>query len=121
MAGRSPEVTVPRHASAVKQACVYILASQRNGTLYVGVTSDIVRRVWQHKVGEIDGFTKRYGVHRLVFVEFHETMVDAIAREKRLKHWNREWKLALIERDNPTWRDLYDEHVGCPGSPLARG
>jgi putative endonuclease len=90
-----------------KQPCVYILASRRNGTLYIGVTSDIARRAWQHRTGAIDGFTRRYGVHALVHVEFHDTMEDAILREKRLKEWHRAWKIALIERDNPDWRDLY--------------
>ena len=96
----------------MKQPCVYILASQRNGTLYIGVTADIVRRTWEHRTGLVDGFTREYGVHRLVYAEFHETMPDAIAREKRLKKWRRAWKLELIEKDNPSWRDLYDEFVG---------
>ena len=82
-----------------------------NGTLYVGVTSDIVRRVWEHRTGQIDGFTKNYGIHRLVFAEFHESMTDAIAREKRMKKRRRTWKLQLIERDNRDWRDLYDEYA----------
>ena len=94
-----------------KRPCVYILASQRNGTLYVGVTSDIARRGWQHRSNAIAGFVRDYGVHRLVFVEFHETMEDAILREKRIKKWCRAWKLELIERDNPQWHDLYDQLV----------
>jgi putative endonuclease len=94
---------------AVKRACVYILASKPNGTLYVGVTSDIARRAFEHRSDAVDGFTKRYGVHRLVYVEFHETVPDAIVREKRIKKWNRSWKIELIERDNPEWRDLYDD------------
>jgi putative endonuclease len=106
---------------SMKQPCVYILASKRNGTLYVGVTSDIIRRAWQHRTGEIEGFTRLYNVHRLVYAEFHETMADAITREKRIKKWRRPWKLQLIERDNPEWCDLYDEFVGCAGSPLSRG
>ena len=93
----------------MKRPCVYILASQRNGTLYVGVTSDVARRVWEHRHGEIAGFAKRHGVERLVYAEFHDTMPDAIAREKQIKKWRRTWKLALIERDNPTWRDLYED------------
>jgi len=138
MAERSPEVhrcaalfpsTVIPAASGdpearaipMRQPCVYILASKRNGTLYVGVTSDVVRRAWQHRAGEIEGFTKRYGVHRLVFAEFHETMSGAITREKRMKKWRRAWKLLLIERDNPSWRDLYEAYVPHPGPPLARG
>ena len=95
--------------SIMKQLCVYILANKPNGTLYVGVTSDLVRRVWQHKHDMVEGFTKRYGVHTLVWYELHATMAQAIAREKRLKEWNRDWKLVLIEKDNPTWRDLYTD------------
>ena len=91
------------------RSCVYILASERNGTLYVGVTNDVIRRVWEHKSDAIDGFTKKYSTHRLVYVEFHDTMLDAIAREKQIKKWRRAWKLELIERDNPEWRDLYDD------------
>jgi putative endonuclease len=92
-----------------KRPCVYILASRRNGTLYVGVTSDLTRRVRQHHSGQVEGFTRDYAVRRLVFAEFHETMEDAILREKRLKKWRRLWKLKLIEQHNPQWRDLYDE------------
>jgi putative endonuclease len=93
------------------QPCVYILASQRNGTLYVGVTSDVSRRAFEHKADIVDGFTSRYGVHKLVFVEFHDTMADAILREKRIKKWRRTWKIQLIEEANPTWRDLFEEIV----------
>jgi putative endonuclease len=92
-----------------KRPCVYILASRRNGTLYVGVTSDLARRVFEHKEGAIEGFTKDYDVRNLVFYEFHETMNDALTREKRIKKWRREWKLQLIEQSNPQWRDLYQE------------
>jgi len=92
-----------------KRPCVYILASQRNGTLYVGATSDLARRVFEHKEGAIEGFTKDYGVHNLVFYEFHETMNDALTREKRIKKWRRQWKLDLIEQINPQWRDLYQD------------
>jgi len=92
-----------------KQPCVYILASRRNGTLYTGVTSDVARRGWIHRSGSIDGFTRRYGVHRLVYVELHETMSDAIVREKQIKKWRRAWKLALIENANPQWQDLYND------------
>ncbi|WP_303905075.1 GIY-YIG nuclease family protein [Thiohalomonas denitrificans] len=91
------------------QPAVYILASRRNGTLYVGVTSDLVKRVWEHRNNVSEGFTKKYRVHRLVYFELHEDMVGAIVREKRLKKWNRAWKLALIEKGNPEWRDLYSE------------
>ena len=93
----------------MKQPCVYILANKPNGTLYIGVTSDLVRRVWQHKHDMVEGFTKRYGVHTLVWYEPHATMAQAITREKRLKEWNRDWKLVLIEKENPTWRDLYTD------------
>jgi putative endonuclease len=92
-----------------KRPCVYILASRRNGTLYVGVTSDLAGRVWQHRSHAVEGFTKRYDIHLLVFAEFHATMAEAIAREKQLKKWRRAWKLALIERENPQWRDLYED------------
>ncbi len=91
------------------QPCVYILASKRHGTLYVGVTSDLTGRVWEHKTDVIDGFTKRYQVHRLVYAEFHATMADAILREKRIKKWRRTWKIALIEDGNPAWQDIYDK------------
>jgi putative endonuclease len=90
-----------------KQPAVYILASCRNGTLYVGVTSDPVRRVWEHKQDLVEGFTKKYRVHRLVYVELHADMAEAILREKRIKKWNREWKIALIEKSNPEWNDLW--------------
>ena len=89
--------------------CVYILANRRNATLYVGVTSDLVRRIFEHRADLVDGFTKRYGVHTLVYIEFHEEMGEAILREKRIKTWRRKWKLELIEQVNPTWRDLFDE------------
>ena len=91
-----------------KQPSVYILAGGRNGTLYVGVTSNLVNRVWQHRNDLVGGFTKRYRVHRLVWYELHETMVSATAREKGLKEWKRSWKLALIEQKNPEWLDFYD-------------
>ncbi len=92
--------------------CVYILASKPNGTLYVGVTSDLIRRLWEHKTGEIDGLTKTYGVNTLVYFELHATMPDAILREKQIKKWRRAWKIDLIRRGNPAWRDLYDEIAG---------
>jgi putative endonuclease len=87
---------------------VYILASKRNGTLYVGVTSDLIQRVWQHRNDLAEGFTKRYGVHRLVWYEQCGTMQTAIAREKAIKEWKRAWKIKLIEEVNPDWRDLYN-------------
>ena len=91
----------------MNQAAVYILASKPNGTLYIGVTSDLVRRVWQHKNDVIDGFTKEHSVHDLVYFELHEDMVSAITREKQMKAWQRQWKINLIEEANPKWRDLY--------------
>jgi putative endonuclease len=94
-----------------KLPVVYILASKRNGTLYIGVTSDLVRRIWEHKNNIVEGFTKRYNVHRLVWYEMHESMESAIAQEKRLKNWRRKWKLELIESNNPNWIDFYDEIV----------
>ena len=88
---------------------VYILASRRNGTLYVGMTDDLSRRVWQHRNDLIPGFTQRYGVKTLVWYEPHESRQSAFVREYRLKKWNRAWKLALIEKDNPRWQDLWVE------------
>ena len=90
-----------------KQPAVYILASKRNGTLYIGVTSNLVKRVWEHKNNLVAGFTRRYGIHQLVWYEIHETMESAITREKRLKDWKRQWKIELIESNNPNWLDLY--------------
>jgi len=92
-----------------KQYYIYILASKRNGTLYTGVTSDLVGRVWQHKHEIIEGFTKRHGVHILVWFEVHQDVEAAIAREKQIKKWNRAWKIKLIERNNSGWKDLYDQ------------
>ena len=89
------------------QPAVYILASQRNGTLYIGVTSHLVQRIWQHKNDLVEGFTEKYGVHGLVHFELQDDMLSAITREKQLKKWNRAWKLALIEKQNPTWQDLW--------------
>lgn len=89
-----------------RQPCVYVLASARNGTLYIGVTSNLIGRVMQHQAGTFGGFTKRYGVARLVWYETADTMEAAIASEKRIKKWPRRYKLNLIERDNPLWRDL---------------
>jgi putative endonuclease len=90
-----------------KQPVVYILASKRNGTLYIGVTSDLVKRIWEHRNNMVPGFTERYGVHHLVWCELHESMESAIQREKRLKEWKRAWKIELIESTNPNWLDLY--------------
>ena len=92
-----------------KQPCVYILASQKNGTLYIGVTSNLAQRVWQHKQKLVASFTEKYGVSRLVYFELHQSMVNAIAREKQLKGWKRQWKVDLIEKSNRDWRDMYAE------------
>ena len=94
-----------------KQPAVYILANKRNGTIYVGVTSDLVMRIGEHKNNMVEGFTKRYQVHQLVWYEVHESMESAIIREKRLKNWKRAWKLQLIESKNPDWMDLYNTIV----------
>ena len=91
--------------------CVYIMASSRNGTLYIGVTSDLAKRAWQHKNEIIKGFTEKYTVHLLVWYEVHENMESAISREKALKKWNRIWKLRLIEQFNPEWQDLYEQLI----------
>jgi putative endonuclease len=91
----------------MKQPSVYILVSQRNGTLYVGVTSDLIARVWQHKQSFVEGFTKEHKVHSLVWYEMHETMISAITREKQIKAGSRAKKLVLIEAINPNWQDLY--------------
>ncbi len=91
----------------IKQPCVYILASKRNGTLYIGVTSNLVKRIWEHKENLAPGFTKKYTVHKLVWYELHATMELACTKEKALKNWKRQWKLKLIEKSNPSWKDLY--------------
>jgi len=93
----------------MKLPCVYILASKKHGVLYIGVTSDLVKRSWEHKNNVAQGFTGKYNVHRLVWYEVHETMLVAIQREKQLKKWNRDWKIQLIEKENPEWRDLYTD------------
>jgi putative endonuclease len=97
---------------ATKQPAVYILASRLKGTLYTGVTSDLVRRVYEHRNNLADGFTKRYAVHSLVYYELHADMTEAIYREKQIKKWNRQWKVNLIEQGNPEWHDLWPEITG---------
>ena len=92
-----------------KQPCVYILTSQKNGTLYIGVTSNLIQRIWQHKNKQVVGFTEKYNVHLLVYYEMHETMETAITREKQMKKWNRDWKINLIEEKNTQWKDLWEE------------
>ena len=91
---------------------VYMLASRRNGTLYTGVTNDIGRRVWEHRSDLAEGFTRKYGVHILVWYETHEDIDTAIAREKQIKGWNRAWKIRLIEKENSGWNDLYEKIIG---------
>ena len=91
----------------MKHPCVYLLASRRNGTLYTGVTADLIARVSQHRAGAVEGFTRQYGVSQLVWFEFHQAMAEAIAREKNLKNWKRAWKIDLIQASNPYWLDLY--------------
>ena len=95
------------HDSRMKGGWVYIITNRPNGTLYVGVTSDIAKRAWEHREGVVDGFSKRYGLKRLVYAERHEDITDAIRREKRMKTWPRAWKINLIREANPSWKDLY--------------
>ena len=95
----------------MKYYYVYILASKKNGTLYTGVTGDLIKRAYQHKKDLIPGFTNKYGVHKLVYFEQHGDIINAIIREKQIKKWRRDWKINLIERNNPEWRDLYYELV----------
>ena len=95
-----------------KSPCVYIVASRRHGTLYIGVTSDLCSQIRQHKVGENEGFTKDYGIKMLIWFEFFGSMQEAIKREKQLKEWQRDWKITLIEKINPMWEDLFDEQCG---------
>ena len=107
----------------MKNYYVYILASKRNGTLYIGVTSDLMKRAYEHRKALVKGFTERYKVHLLVYFETTGSAESAIAREKQLKKWNRQWKIELIEENNPEWADLYPQLLsgGKTGSPLSRG
>jgi putative endonuclease len=95
----------------MQQYYVYILANKKNGTIYIGITGDLIKRIYEHKQNLIDGFTKKYNIHDLVYYEVHKEIEEAINREKQIKKWNRKWKLRLIEKDNPTWMDLYAEMV----------
>ena len=122
----NPPCLLPAHRSygagmAERQPAVYILASRRNGTLYIGVTSNLVQRAWQHRQSVGEGFTRRYQVQHLVYYELHGDMEHAIEREKRLKKWNRMWKLRLIEEANPGWRDLWSDILGSPVVPAEAG
>ena len=94
-----------------KQAVIYIMASSKNGTIYIGVTNNLITRVWQHKSDMIKGFSKKYKVHRLVYFKQHTSMQSAIEREKQIKKWKRQWKLKLIEKLNPAWKDLYTDII----------
>lgn len=94
-----------------KQFAVYLLASRPNGALYIGVTSDLVKRTWEHKIGVVQGHASRYRIHRLVYFEIHEEALSAINREKQIKKWRRQWKVELIEAVNPNWRDLYGDII----------
>ncbi len=96
-------------SGTIKHFYVYILASGERGTLYIGMTNDLLRRVHEHRLKQVEGFTKQYSVRRLVYYEIHQDAMQAITREKQLKKWRRSWKLRLIEEQNPRWKDLYDE------------
>lgn len=96
----------------VRQYYVYMLASRKNGTLYIGVTNDLLKRVYEHKNNLIEGFTNKYSVHNLVYYEQHNDIGKAITREKQIKKWKRQWKIELLELDNPEWKDLYTELMG---------
>ena len=96
----------------MKNPFVYMITNKRNGTLYTGVTSDLIKRIWQHKNKCVDSFTKKYNISMLVYYELHDKMEQAITREKQIKEWQRKWKLELIENTNPNWNDLYDEITG---------
>jgi putative endonuclease len=108
MAGLVPAIPL-RQAPIVRQYYLYILASRPGGAIYIGVTNDLIRRVYEHRNGFVEGHTKRYHIHQLVYFEIYSTARDAIQREKNMKHWPRAWKTRLIAQNNPTWRDLYEE------------
>jgi len=108
MAGLVPAIHAC-DARPMRGGFVYLLTNRPNGTLYVGVTSDLVRRAWEHREGVVDGFTRRYGLKSLVYFERHDEIAAAIQREKIIKHWPRAWKVRLIAADNPDWRDLYED------------
>lgn len=95
----------------MKEPAVYILASGRNGTLYTGVTSDLIKRIWQHRNDFVEGFTSKYKVHQLVYYEMHDSIESAIIREKQIKKWRRQWKLRLIEQHNSAWKDLWEDII----------
>jgi putative endonuclease len=93
------------------QSYVYIVTSKKNGTLYTGVTTNLLRRIWEHKNNITKGFTQKYNIHTLVYYEIHETITEAIQREKQIKHWKREYRINTIEKENPEWKDLYNDLV----------
>jgi len=95
----------------MKQPCVYMLANRKHGVIYIGVSSNLIKRVWQHKNNVVKSFTQKYHVHDLVWHEVHQEMASAISREKKLKKWRRDWKIQLIEKTNPDWLDLYPDLI----------
>jgi putative endonuclease len=105
-------LSFPRKRESIETYYVYMLGSGLNGTLYIGVTSNLGKRIWEHKEGLVNGFTKRYAVKNLVWFEVHDDVIGAITREKQLKKWNRAWKIQLIQENNPRWRDLYYDILG---------
>ena len=105
----------------MKQYYVYILSSKKNGTLYIGLTNNLLRRIYEHKNNIIEGFTKKYSVHNLVYYEKHNDINRAISREKQMKKWERQWKINLIRKSNPEWKDLYHDLVDQNGPPPPRG
>jgi putative endonuclease len=107
LCGQNPESAL----LTVKEPAVYILTNRSNGVLYVGVTSDLIKRIWQHRNNSVEGFSQRYRLHLLVYFAQFESMIEAIAREKELKKWRRAWKVALIEQNNPEWRDLWPDLI----------
>jgi putative endonuclease len=104
-------VAVDAGSRKMKSYFVYILASQKNGTLYIGITSNLIKRIWEHRNNLVEGFTKKYNVHTLVYFEQTENVQSALLREKQLKKWKRGWKLKLIEKDNSKWKDLYNDII----------
>jgi putative endonuclease len=105
----------------MKQYYVYILASKKNGTLYIGLTNNLLKRIYEHKNNIIEGFTKKYSVHNLVYYEKHNDINRTISREKQMKKWERQWKINLIQKSNPEWKDLYYDLVNQNGPPPSRG
>jgi putative endonuclease len=116
MAGLVPAIPLRQH-SAMAEYYVYIFANRPGGAIYIGVTNDLIRRVYEHKNGFVDGFTKQYGVKRLVYFELYPGVRDALQRERNMKHWPRAWKTRPIAQENPSWRDLYDEIAGGSALP----